>query len=310
MTLTRAIAAVALLAVLAVLGMGLAGGASPGLDVAAHLMGHALVMLPFAAWAVFRDRWGPAVLAVGVVVGVALPVALSQGRVDGAVGAPDPGAIRVLSINTWHRHPDHPRLVAAIEAHDADVVLLYEFGPDKLPLLDALRSRYPHQVGCPEQWRCAVVMLSRERLVGSGFSPGDRGTSSPLVWGRLADGLTIAGTHLERPLDSPAGHLSEIRWLARQVRRLGGPIIIAGDFNTTRWAASWRAFRDDSGLRHMGRFLPSWPAGSLFWPQIAIDHAWASPGLRFERVALGADVGSDHLPLLVEVTRPPGSAGR
>lgn len=301
MTPSRITAAIVLLAVLMVLGLGLAGGQSPGLDIAAHLMGHALAMLPFAAWATFRDRWVPLWLGLGVVCGVGLPIALSAGRVEQASPVA-PGVTRVLSINTWHRHTDHPRLVEAIEAHDADVVLLYEFGRDKLPLLGQLEARYPHRVGCPEQWRCAVVLLSREPLADTGFSPGDRGTSSPLVWARLPSGLTVVGTHLERPLDSPEGHLAEVRWVARQTRRLGHPLLIAGDFNTTPWAASWRVFGQESGLQHMGRFLPSWPAGPVFWPQIAIDHAWASPDLRFERVALGADVGSDHLPLLVEVS--------
>lgn len=304
MTLTRSISMVALIGVLATLILGLAGRASTDLDIAAHLMGHALVMLPFAAFALWRDRWVPLVLAIGVLCGIGLPVIASLGRVDHLPPKVDESAsVRVLSINTWHRHGDHDRLVAAIERHDADVVLLYEFGPDKLPLLGRLEARYPHRVGCPEMRRCAVVMLSRTPLLASGRVLGDRGTRPPVAWGQLAHGITVVGTHLERPLDSPDGHVAEIRFLARLAGEVPQPVVMAGDFNTTRWAESFRVFAAESGLKHMGRFLPSWPAGPLFVPQIGIDHAWASKGLAFEQLSLGADVGSDHLPLVFDIRR-------
>ena len=304
MSLTRIISAIAVLGVVATLLMGLAGRVSADLDIAAHLMGHALVMLPFAAFALWRDRRAPLVLAAGVVCGTALPALLSLGRVDRLAPRTDARpSVRILSINTWHRHRDHDRLVAAIERHDADVVLLYEFGPDKLPLLARLEAGYPHRVGCPEEWRCAVVMLSRGPLIDAGRTPGERGTRPPLVWGQLTGGVTVIGTHIERPLDAPDGHVTELRWVARFARRQTQPVVVAGDFNTTPWAASFRLFAAESGLNHMGRFLPSWPAGRLFVPQIAIDHAWASPDLVFEQLALGEDVGSDHLPLVFDVRR-------
>jgi len=45
---------------------------------------------------------------------------------------------------------------------------------------------------------------------------------------------------------------------------------------------------------------PTWPA--MFLPlRIPIDHCLVSPDLKIVRRKIGRDIGSDHLPLLVDL---------
>jgi endonuclease/exonuclease/phosphatase (EEP) superfamily protein YafD len=54
-------------------------------------------------------------------------------------------------------------------------------------------------------------------------------------------------------------------------------------------------------LLHANVFLPTWPAAPLALPQVALDHVLVSPGLTFAAATLARKLGSDHLPLMVEI---------
>ena len=217
--------------------------------------------------------------------------------------------LRILSFNTWHGNRAPERIITLLKKERPDVAIFVEFGPNKRWLLDALARAYPYQAGCSERWFCSVVILSRLPIRAGGSDGRDLGPSPPMAWIELmtaAGPLRIYGVHIMRPIDGPRGHVRELAYLARLIqahrrRGNGGLAFVAGDFNATRWAQSLRRFERDAGLTHMGRFLPSWPAGPRGWPQLAIDHAFASPGLRFTQARLGALAGSDHLPLVLDL---------
>jgi endonuclease/exonuclease/phosphatase (EEP) superfamily protein YafD len=109
-----------------------------------------------------------------------------------------------------------------------------------------------------------------------------------------------------RPIDEPAEHMTEIRGVASLARSTPDPVLVAGDFNATWWSHSFRVFEEESGLTHMGRFLPSWPAEARGLPQLDIDHLWVSRSLTTEEVHLGPNIGSDHRPLVATMRLPSG----
>ena len=110
-------------------------------------------------------------------------------------------------------------------------------------------------------------------------------------------------------------------WLSRnvQMRQLAkdlaggqifsdnGPVIVAGDFNTTPWSQPYKAFIKDSGVidvrQRTGRLMPTWPSwapGYLF--QIPIDHIFLSPDLSLKWVEIGRAIGSDHLSMTAKIS--------
>jgi endonuclease/exonuclease/phosphatase (EEP) superfamily protein YafD len=225
---------------------------------------------------------------------------------------PGSSEIKIVSLNTWHANTGLDRLQAYLEHEDADLVLLVEFGPPKFALIDRLKGRYPFAAGCAQSWDCSVEVLSKHPIASAMAGRREAFDGPPRMvvgFGAGARPLTVIATHMMRPIDGPNGHLKEMRRVAGIARGAPGPVIVAGDFNATSWSHSFRVFREESGLVHMGRYLPSWPSQSRgLPPQLNIDHLWVSEDLAVSDVHLGPDVGSDHRPLVAIVKLPEGFA--
>jgi endonuclease/exonuclease/phosphatase (EEP) superfamily protein YafD len=92
--------------------------------------------------------------------------------------------------------------------------------------------------------------------------------------------------------------------LAAWVAGRDGPVVVAGDLNTTAHSPVFRALLATARLRDSRRgagIQPSWPS-HLRPLGIAIDHILTSPAVLVHRRGLGLDVGSDHLPMWVEIS--------
>jgi len=83
----------------------------------------------------------------------------------------------------------------------------------------------------------------------------------------------------------------------------GGRAVLVGDLNLTPWSPRFGRLLAESGLADTSLqrpFATSWRS-PLPFVELALDHFLASPGLRVPCNRLGPDVGSDHLPLIVDV---------
>lgn len=83
--------------------------------------------------------------------------------------------------------------------------------------------------------------------------------------------------------------------------------MLLGDLNTTPWGHAFRWLVTESELRDTScgvGFQWSWPAS--FWPPvIPIDHALVSEDVRVLDRRMGPSIGSDHLPLVLDIVLPP-----
>jgi endonuclease/exonuclease/phosphatase (EEP) superfamily protein YafD len=94
------------------------------------------------------------------------------------------------------------------------------------------------------------------------------------------------------------------RWVEKQK---DGPTIVAGDLNDVAWSATTRLFLRLSGLLdpRMGRgFYSSYNARNplVRWP---LDHLFHSNHFRLVELRRCKDIGSDHFPVLVELSYEP-----
>lgn len=301
-----------LIGTLAILGLGLLAPWSATLDVLSHAKGHLLGLAAAAGLALVIGYRPLLVTTLGLFLTLSLHALFglwSEGSLTRSAhaAASDGTRWRIISLNTWHSNRSHGALVEFIDGSRADVVLLYEFGPDKIPLLHELERNYPHRAGCAEAWQCSVVILSRHPFAEWGTADRERDGGPPRAWVRFGDGpssMTIMAAHLMRPIDGPSQHWFELDRLAGAVQEMPGRVVVAGDFNDTPWSAGFGRFLARSGLRHMDRFIPTFPSGRRGLPQLAIDHVFASPGVSIGEVILGPDVGSDHRPLVATIETP------
>lgn len=83
------------------------------------------------------------------------------------------------------------------------------------------------------------------------------------------------------------------------------PKICIGDLNISLWSPIYQSFRKQTKLRNVREgigLLPSWPTFMGFgWLMIPIDHCLVSHDIRVMRAQTGERIGSDHLPLIIEL---------
>ena len=92
------------------------------------------------------------------------------------------------------------------------------------------------------------------------------------------------------------------------MREMAGPKICVGDLNTTTWSRYFKDFVEQSGMRSVREgfgILASWPTFLRpKWMMIPIDHCFVSDDIRVVNAFVGERIGSDHLPLIVELELP------
>ena len=151
-----------------------------------------------------------------------------------------------------------------------------------------------------------IAVLSRVAFVNLREVELDGQVPSILADFSFADGLiSLFATH---PLPPGSGRPFRSRnlqltWLATLARESKNPAILIGDLNVTPWSPDYTRLVRDSGLRDVRRgygILPTWP--TMFPPMmIPLDHCLVSPRIAITTVRRGSDIGSDHLPLIVDL---------
>ena len=230
-------------------------------------------------------------------------------------GGPRPAAdspvMRLYSANLWARNQDVEAIAASIREADADVVVLIELGDAPAARLDEVLAGYPHRVATPRIDRpsgpARSVVASRLPLKAIADRPDGLHAVAATV--STSDGpVHLLGVHLTRPwpFEDQWGQISQTMALEAVVEDLDGPVVVAGDFNSVSNARIGRQVKGDIGLHAAPGFPGTWPA---FLPSplgITIDQVWATPDLAFVSRRLGAANGSDHRPVVTEITRATG----
>ncbi|GAA2184308.1 endonuclease/exonuclease/phosphatase family protein [Micromonospora lupini] len=210
-------------------------------------------------------------------------------------------------------------LSAAIDRQRPDVVLLSEVdrgwllngGHDTLDLLsDRLGMPYVFGPAADPVWGDAVlsrwpVTDLRSRSLPSLGAP--TGAQALAVTLDLGDGVrcAVVSTHLQPPPD--AGPVAQARAVADFATgyAAGRPLVVAGDLNTEPGDEAFAQFTS-AGLVDalaVARPLATSPADD---PRQQIDHVFVSPGLTASDPVAPRGEASDHLPVAVTLTLPPG----
>ena len=236
------------------------------------------------------------------------------------VGGSTPRDLRIITFNV--RGAENPQLLAipqGLEVYQPDIVVFQECAEELLdsaywPAGWTLRS---------EQGLCLAtrfpVLQARtlERVL-----TGEQGGTGNAVFYRLgtaAAPIDLGIIHLETPRKGlePLRYGARIeamkrnvlvrdvgsRRLSRWLREQSASVIVAGDFNMpvestiyrTHWGGCRNAF---SAVGHGFGWTRVLPHFSL-----RIDHVLSCGGWRPLRASVGPDLGSDHLPLIVDLAR-------
>ena len=213
-------------------------------------------------------------------------------------------AIRVAHFNTYYANKNLEAVTKEVARLDADVVTLIEFDISKKPLLFKLRQQYPFQYDCTDINNCEFAILSKQPILavsGRGYWKGPPFISARL--GGTLTGLTVYGVHTTRFPHSRA-QLTQINEFIRHLEGQSGNLLVMGDFNATPFSRITTTLEKGAGLTRLTQ-LPTWPT-TYGLPQLAIDHIFASDGIRvLADQQIGNAAGSDHFPIVMTLAIKP-----
>lgn len=287
-----------------------------------------------------RPRPGKALrrlfLLTGLILSLALGVSLYQTYrivAPGLAEARVPGTknLRIVSINLEVRYLGDPEFMAYLESLNPDILVFQEAEwrhqmryrkrlGDDTPLIGLGPYFENFLIGDLG----SMIAFSRYPLKSSTVIPVEGACSSP--WHRgdreiFSAIVDVDGSPLNFIAVHPDSPRSPCRWQSRQdyFAALAGvigalpasePAIMIGDWNTSPLSNHFENLLQQAGMRvrfpavvpvitrYFYDYRFRWILGS------AVDHAAVSDEVTIRNVAIGGDVGSDHVPLIVDIAIP------
>lgn len=228
------------------------------------------------------------------------------------LGEPEAAGRETLTLLLANVHIDNgdaTPLIDIVEHENPDLVLVLELAPGYREQLGTLDAAYPHSLVDIRHDPYGIGLWSRRPLnaaVVLATPPRDLPSLSVEI---DFDGapVTVVSTHPSQPLGAAnyAARNLQLAAVGDLVAATPGSVVLAGDLNVSMWAANYEAFESRADLVNARRgfgILPTWPT-FLPFATIPIDHVLTSRDLTAIDTRIPGDVGSDHLPLLVEVAR-------
>jgi endonuclease/exonuclease/phosphatase (EEP) superfamily protein YafD len=299
--------------------LALFGFALPELDLLNHaqilLLPGTLIALAIVAFAL-RGR-GREIALIFVIVGIGASASVMVPEFVGArqarPAAPDAGTITMMTHNLFGRNYEMDRVTAAIFAEDPDIIVLQEyFGDQATDLHPALLARYPFFVRCRGGKRANLGLYSRLPFtqVDDGACPNDAygtaRTAHILAEFRAENGkpFSVITTHMDWPIPVQRQR-DQLNALSGVVDKIEGPMILAGDFNSTPWSYSLRNFVARNGLVRETMNLLTFPMSWYYFrawrdtlPFLPLDHVMTRGGIVVHDIGTGRPTASDHLPVV------------
>ena len=303
-TATRSFVALATVSLAIVSGLGLFGRFAWLLDLFAHFrmqLGVALLVCVAVSWFLRQPRLmllaSTSALLNFIVVAPQLlyqPTAEARGQ----------DTVRLVHVNINHYNRELESALEFFREADPDVLLIVEANERLVAALEPLKERLPH-VFVETRGRLGVALMSRYPMAAQSVYFTSHNPSVVALIDTHHGPLRVIGTHARSPANARRAHRrdAQLDAIASFVRGGSEPTVLLGDLNTTPWGYAFRALVAESELGDTSRgvgFQWSWPAS--FWPlAIPIDHALVSEDVRVLDRCMGPSVGSDHLPLVLDI---------
>ena len=215
--------------------------------------------------------------------------------------------IKLLHANVYATNDQYERLFKLIEKERPDVIFLQEVTQKWRDATLRLRGAYPHNYVEAREGSFGIAMFSRLALDSIAHVD-----SPPLDYPTIVATMTVNNQALTLINTHPTIPMSRLQYEARNeqlgsiaalANRAAGAVVLTGDLNASVWSRNYRKLEASTGLRNTRRgfgILPTWPT-FLPFAMIPIDHALVSDSIGVVDTRTGARIGSDHLPLIVEI---------
>lgn len=274
-------------------------------DITSHFrVQYCVILTLFASlFLMGRKYWQTGIAVGGALLNFVLIAPLSFG---GTIVASEKVSVRVLKVNLQVTNSAYDKVKNLIQSASPDILILEEYDKVWREKLDGALDDYPYLTISSWKNGWGIGLYSRMQMENAEArliktSPIPFVTAKIIVEGKP---VTLIGSHLQDPLTSVRTNVRNIQLsgLAQVVKKVQNPVMLLGDLNISPWSPHFKDFIEESGLsesrKETGLRL-TWPTN--FFPlKTSIDHCLTSAGVLIHSVTLGADIGSDHYPLIID----------
>jgi len=224
-----------------------------------------------------------------------------------AKAAPNAVTVKVLHANVFTGNDETDRLVDLLRLEKPDIVFLQEVNGRWIDSLAELREQYPYHHEIAREDNFGIAVYTRDAAADIQIV-----SSPPQDFPTLVVRVTVAGkavtfvsTHPHPPVGETAYYArnEQLESIGELVQQLDSPKVLIGDLNTSMWSHHYDDLLTATNLRD-ARYgfgvIPTWPR-QLPFAMIPIDHCLVSADIAVVSVRSGPGIGSDHLPLIVEL---------
>jgi endonuclease/exonuclease/phosphatase (EEP) superfamily protein YafD len=226
-----------------------------------------------------------------------------------------PANLRVLTLNMHSESTDPAALRRLIETERPDLVALTEMPNDLDALVSEIAVLPRYRTGRMTASPFAVAFFSRWPVTRSQVERGS-GQPWPVLAADICDTevwqgcLRVIALHSARPFGLGAQQQKLQLEVAQRLAASAEDrrVILMGDLNLTPWAPRFSELLTGGDLTDTGRRRGLWATWLCRLPFVGlfIDHVLVSPTILARDNRLGPDVGSDHLPVIADLTVPAG----
>lgn len=217
--------------------------------------------------------------------------------------------LHCLQLNVLSNNKSYDKVANLVKKYNPDVIALQETNETWCLELESRLTNYPHRVLKPRSDNFGAAIFSK-LPIKNGESVVYTQAGLPTIVAHIDfDGApaTVLSTHPLAP-SSLQNYLYQNEQLANMADKRATwdkTVVLLGDLNTNNWADKFNRFLDKSELRDSRQGIgiqPSWPQ-PLPLLLIPLDHCLISPDLAVLKRRTCHPVGSDHLPVYVELQR-------
>ncbi|HEW97060.1 MAG: endonuclease/exonuclease/phosphatase family protein [Candidatus Parabeggiatoa sp. nov. 3] len=216
-------------------------------------------------------------------------------------------SLSILLSNVNIKNKNYSALVQLVAAENPDILIVQEGNRHWIKHLKVLEKTLPYVEAPPNSYFFGTVIYSRFPFEETQMlSLGRSGRESILVKIKINHKMvSLLTTHPLPPI--PEGLFehrnSQLFEVQSFIKQLPTPKMLIGDLNISMWSPFYSQLTQETRLinaRQGFGILPTWPT---FLPvlMIPIDHCLVSPDIKVMKIKTGESIGSDHLPLIVEV---------
>lgn len=221
--------------------------------------------------------------------------------------------LKLLQANVEHDNVQYEKLLALVKEEAPDIASFQEVDEDWAAQLTPLKEIFPYTKIEAQELGGGLALFSKIKLetaekdeLGLSWRPGIQ--ASFKLENNLVRLLLIHPPTPTEAINFPPRN-QQLQAATERLQSWPAPKILMGDLNDTMWSSYHSPILQQANMMNARRgqgIVPSWPAWLVFKPlMIPIDHCLVSPEIIIVSVKAGKNIGSDHLPLVVELIVPP-----